>query len=330
MKRSIGTFGLVVLTSALCIAVPQSIAQESPKIPRVAYVYLFNVGPSAPWVQPFRERMRELGWQDGTNVRIEEYNAHGNGDKLLSIMKDLADSKVDVILAVCTPETKAAMRATSTIPIVVAATGDAVKSGLVQSYSRPGGNVTGVSGQLLELSAKRMELLKETYPALRNVTALWNPARGDNAAEVEAMKGAAGKLGVTLESQQVRDPQELDVVLNAMVRGPGWGLTDAGDSMLSSEHGVILKFAAFNRMPAIYDDREYVDAGGLMSYGPNLANQHRRAAEYVDKILRGAKPADLPMEQPTKFELVINLKTAKALGLAIPQPLLLRADEVIQ
>lgn len=160
------------------------------------------------------------------------------------------------------------VKAGPAVPIVVAATGDAVKSGLVQSYSRPGGNVTGVSGQLLELSAKRMELLKETFPAMRSVTTLWNPARGDNAAEVEAMKGAAGKLGVVLNSQQVRDPQELELVLNTMVRGPGRALTDAGDSLLSGEHDAIVKFAASNKMPAIYDDREYVAAGGLMSYGP--------------------------------------------------------------
>ena len=329
MKRAISAWGLA-FAFALSIAVPQAVAQQPAKIPRVAYVYLFNLGPSAPWVEPFRRRMEELGWHDGTNVRIELYDAKGSGDKLNSIMQSLADSKVDVILAVCTPETKAAMRATSTIPIVVAATGDAVKSGLVQSYSQPGGNVTGVSGQLLELSAKRMELLKEAFPAMRNVTAIWNPARGDNAAEVEAMRGAAGKLGAVLDSQQVRDPQELELVLNTMVGGPGRALTNAGDSLLSSHHDAIVRFAASNKMPAIYDDREYVDAGGLMSYGPNLSSQHRRAAEYVDKILKGARPSNLPMEQPTRFELVINIKTAKALGLTIPQSLRLRADEVIQ
>ena len=329
MKRAIVGCALAFALT-LCTAVPEAAAQQPAKIPRVAYVYLFNVGPSAPWVEPFRSRMEELGWRDGVNVRIEVYDAKGSGDKLLAIMQSLAASKVDVILAVCTPETKAAMRATSTIPIVVAATGDAVKSGLVQSYSRPGGNVTGVSGQLLELSAKRMELLKETFPAMRSVTALWNPARGDNALEVDAMKVEAGRLGVVLDSQQVRDPQELELVMNTMARGPGRALTDSGDSLLSSQHDAIVKFAAANKMPAIYDDREYVDAGGLMSYGPNLSSQHRHAAEYVDKILRGAKPADLPMEQPTKFELVINLKTAKALELTIPQSLRLRADEVIQ
>jgi putative tryptophan/tyrosine transport system substrate-binding protein len=319
-----------VLALTLCVAGPRAVAQQPAKIRRVAYVYLFTVGPSAPFWEVFRNRMEELGWHDGKNVRIEEYDAKGSGDKLLAIMQSLAASKVDVIVALCTPETKAAMRATSTIPIVVAATGDAVKSGLVQSYSRPGGNVTGVSGQLLELSAKRMELLKEAFPAMRSVTALWNPVRGDNALEVDAMKAAAEKLGVVLDSQQVRDLHELELVLNTMPRGPGRALTDSGDALLSSQHDAIVKFAAANKMPAIYDDREYVDAGGLMSYGPNLSNQSRRAAEYVDKILKGAKPADLPMEQPTKFELVINLKTAKELGLTIPQSLRLRADEVIQ
>jgi putative tryptophan/tyrosine transport system substrate-binding protein len=330
MMRVAISVGLLLALSVTLV--PSATAQSTTKIPRVAYVVMFNTGPSAPFAQDFRGGMKQLGWEEGKTIRIEEYSANGSSERLSSIMRQLADSKVDIIVAVCTPEAKAAMKVTSTIPIVVAATGDAVKSGLVQSYARPGGNVTGVSGQLLELSAKRIELLKESFPATKNVTALWNPARGDNALEIDAMASIARNLGMQFTSREVRDREELELTLTTTPYGPGQALTDAGDSLLSSPEGLpaIIKFASEKRLPAIYDDRGYVDAGGLMSYGPNLPGQHRLAAQYVDKILKGAKPGELPMQQPTKFELIINLKTAKALGFAIPQSVLLRADEVIQ
>jgi putative ABC transport system substrate-binding protein len=196
--------------------------------------------------------------------------------------------------------------------------------------ARPGGNITGISAALLELSAKRMEMLKEVAPGITRAAAVWNPARGDNAVEVAVMQEAARKLGMQLQSHQVRDRDEIEVALDALVKERVQGLTETGDPFMITYAPELVAFAARNRMPAIYDSRTFVDAGGLMSYGPNLPALHRRAADYVDKVLKGAKPADLPFEQPSKFELVINLKTAKALGVTIPNSFLLRADELIR
>jgi putative ABC transport system substrate-binding protein len=305
-------------------------AQEAKQAPRIAYVWLYRLGPSAPFADDFTRRMKELGWVDGKNIRLSFRDAEGDPEKLAAIMRELVDTKIDLIVAACTPEAKAAQKATSTIPVVVAATGDAVKSGLIASWARPGGNITGISASWLDLSAKRMQVLKEAAPKVTRVTALWNPLRGDNADEVKVMQEAAGKLGMQLQSQQVRDKEEIEVSLAAMARDGTQALTEAGDPIVYTYARHLLDFAAEHRMPAIYDNRFFVDAGGLMSYGPNLTTLHRRAADYVDKILKGAKPADLPFEQPTKFELVINMQAAKKLGLTIPQALLVRADDVIR
>ena len=318
---------LLFVAALVCVL---AVAQTARKVPRVAYVYLHNLGPSAPFVDDFRGRLAELGWHEGRNISVDSFNAYGDREKLASIMRDVAASKVDVILAVCTPEAKAAAQATSTIPIVFAAAGDVVKAGLVDTLGRPGRNVTGLTSSLLEMSAKRMELLKDAFPNVSRATVVWNPDRSDNAFEVATMKDAADVLGMQLDSHQVRDREELELALDIARRDKSQALTESGDTLLTSQTKLLVDFAAANRIPAIYTERTYVDAGGLMSYGPNLPQQHRRAAEYVDKILRGAKPADLPVEQPAKFELVINMKTAKSLGLTIPQSLLLRADEVIQ
>ena len=324
-------FWVHALAGMLALAVPLTTpAQEPGKIPRIAYVYLYDLGPSAPYLDDFRQGMRELGWIEGKNIVIEHRNAGANAEKLAAIMRELVDSKVDVIVGACTPEAKAAQKATSTIPIVFAATADPVKAGVVASLGRPGGNATGLAVQLLELSGKRIALLKEVSPELKRATVLWNPVRPDNAPEVAALQEAARKLGFTVESQQVRSRDEMDVAFDAILKGKGQAITESGDPLLASETRRIVDFAISARLLTIFDDRSYVDAGGLMSYGPNLPAQHRRAAYYVDKILKGAKPADLPVEQPTKFELVINLKTAKALGITIPQSVLLSADEVIR
>ena len=329
MKRA--QFWIHALAGMLALAVPlTTTAQQPGKIPRIAYVYLYDLGPSAPYLDDFRQGMRELGWIEGKNIVIEHRNAGANPEKLADIMRELVDSKVDVIVGACTPEAKAAQKATSTIPIVFAATADPVKAGVVASLGRPGGNATGLAVQLLELSGKRIALLKEVSPELKRATVLWNPVRPDNAPEVAALQEAARKLGFTVESQQVRSHDEMDVAFDAILKGKGQAITESGDPLLASETRRIVDFATSARLLTIFDDRSYVDAGGLMSYGPNLPAQHRRAAYYVDKILKGAKPADLPVEQPTKFELVINLKTAKALGITIPQSVLLSADEVIR
>ena len=328
MKRLIRTFVILCLT--VMVGPQFASAQQSKPAPRVAYVYLFDTGPSAPFADSFRARLRELGWIEGRNIIVESRDAGGSNEKLEAIMRDLVATNIDLIVAMCTPEAMAALKATTTIPIVVAATGDPVKFGLVASLAKPGGNVTGIALQLLEMSAKRVEMLKEALPTLARATVIWNPVRGDNVAEVETMQAAARKLGVTLESQQVRDPEEIDVALDALAKSRSQALMISSDTLTERLSHQLVGFAARTRIPAFFDNRSYVDAGGLMSYGPNLPAAHRRAADYVDKILKGAKPANLPMEQPAKFELVINMKTAKALGLTIPQSVLLRADEVIQ
>jgi putative ABC transport system substrate-binding protein len=300
------------------------------KVPRIAYVYLYELGPSAPFVDDFRKGLKEHGWEEGRNIVVEYRNAKGNPETLAAIMRELVDSKIDLIVGACTPETKAAQQVTKTIPIVFAATGDPVAAGVVASLARPGGNATGYAVQMVELSAKRMALLKEIYPDIKQATALWSPLRPDNAADIKAMQDAAVRLGFTVVSQQIRSREEMDIALDYVVKEKSQALTEVGDTLVSAEARRIVDFANGANLPAIYDSRELVDAGGLISYGPNLPNAHRRAAYYVDKILKGAKPADLPVEQPTKFELVVNLKTAQKLGITIPQSVLLAADEVIR
>jgi putative ABC transport system substrate-binding protein len=327
-RRFIGVcIGLVL---AAISGAPAVDAQQPKKIPRIVYVYIFKEGPSAPHDEAFRQRLRELGWVDGQNITIEVRDADGNPDKLAAIMREFVDSKVDIIVAACTPEAKVATKFTTTIPIVMAATGDPVAAGLVASLARPGGNVTGVSAMLLDLSAKRLAILKEVFPKLSHATVLWNPGRPDNLPEVTAMQTAAKVLGMRLDSQQVRTPVEMTDVLELLPATGTEAILNAGDTLLSNQASKVVAFAAKQRLPALYENREFVDQGGLMSFGPNFPALHRAAAEYVDKILKGAKPGDLPIQQPTKFELVINMKTAKALGLTIPQSILAGADEVIE
>jgi putative ABC transport system substrate-binding protein len=316
--------------AALAAMAPLVTSSAQKPAPRIAYVYLFKEGPTAPFLEAFRDRMRELGWVDGQNVHIESRDALGSQDKLAVIMRELVDSQVDVIVAMCTPEAKVAKRMTNTIPIVMAATGDPVVAGLAQSFSHPGGNVTGVSSMLVELSAKRLELLKAAFPSVTRATIFWNPERPDNTPEVNAMVDAGKQLGVQVQSRPVRTAEELATELDAMQSGATQALLNAGDPMIGGQEARLIAFAATHRLPALFEERSFVDAGGLMSYGPNFPRQHRRAADYVDRILKGAKPGDLPIEQPTTFEFVINLKTAKALGFTIAPSVLLRADEVIR
>ena len=323
-------FSVVIVILVAMIAPLKAAAQSGSRVATVAYVFLFSEGPSAPFPAAFRGRLSELGWVEGRNIRVDVYDAGGSPEKLAVIMQRLVEDKVDVIVGACTPEAKAALRVTRSIPIVMAATGDPVAAGLVDSLARPGGNVTGVSGMLLELSAKRLELLKVAFPAVARATVVFNPERPDNPPEVRAMQVAASKLAIKLDSMNVRTRTELAEALDFMSVGATQALLNVGDPLLSNQAQVLVDFAASRRLPALYENREFVDKGGLMSYGPNFPSLHRRAADYVDKILKGAKPADLPIEQPTKFELVVNLRTAKKLGFTIPQLLLLRADEVIQ
>jgi putative ABC transport system substrate-binding protein len=274
--------------------------------------------------------MNELGYVEGKTIQSEYIDAGGSGAKLDGIMEGLVRDKVDIIVAMCTPEALSAKKFTTAIPIIMAATGDPVKAGLVTNMAHPGGNITGVSAMSLPLSAKRVDLLKQAFPKLTQTTVLWNPSRPDNTPEVKTMQEAAAKLGLKFQSDEVRTRDELAIKLDAI----GWdgtqSLLNSGDSLVSGESRAIAERANRLKIPALFEDRYFVEMGGLMSYGPNYRKLHRRAADYVDKILKGAKPGDLPIEQPTNFELVINKRTANALGVTIPTTVLLQAAEVIE
>lgn len=305
-----------------------AVAQPRTALPRVAYVYMFDDGPSAPYNEAFRQRMEQLGWIDGRNYLAEYKGAGGSSSKLDEIMQELVRSSTDVIVAVCTPEAQSIKKYTNSIPVVLAATGDPVAAGLVQSLARPGSNFTGVSSMSLPLSAKRVALLKESAPNLTQATVLWNPARRDNESEVKIMQEAGAKVGLRVSSVLVRSRDELSTQLEAMRWDRTQAILNAGDALVTSERRAIVERANSLRIPAMYEDRVFVEVGGLMSFGPNLRKQHRRAAEYVDRILKGAKPQELPIEQPTTFELLLNKKTARSIGITFPNSLLLQADEV--
>ena len=285
----------------------------------------------------FRQGLRDLGYVEGRNLLIEVRSAEGNSERLQVLAAELVALKVDVIVTGGgTLAALAAKRATGTLPIVFNSVGDPVTSGLVGNLARPGGNVTGLSNLAPELVGKRLELLKQAVPAIRRVAVLWQPGGGGGErTDKDMRKGAddaARALGVQLQFVEARDPADIDRAFSDMSRARAEALIVLPYIMFFYERKRLVDLAARDRLPTVYSFRGYVevDAGGLMSYGPDLADMSRRAAAYVDKILKGTKPGDLPVEQPTKFELVINLRTAKQLGLTIPQSVLARADEVIQ
>jgi|SRR6267142_2053410 len=278
----------------------------------------------------FRNGMRALGYVEGRNLIIEQRWASGNFDELPRLARDLVNLKVDVIVTASTPAAAAASRATKTIPIVIAASADPVASGLVASLGHPGGNITGLTLMVDELSTKRLELLRELVPNVKRVAVLWSANNPVYARMISEMEKTASGLGVKLEAVKVHRPSELDAALKAITARKADGLYVFEDPIFLSQAKKIVGFAAKERLPAIYGAAEFVGYGGLVSYAPSHEHFFERAAWFVDRILKGAKPGDLPIEQPTKFEFVVNLKTAKALGLTIPQSILLRADEVIR
>ena len=282
-----------------------------------------------PW-DPLRQGLRDLGYTEGKNVLFEDRRSGGRNERWTELAQELVRLKVQVIVTSGTPATLAAKRATTAIPIVMAVTGDPLSTGLVASLARPGGNVTGLTQLGAGLAAKRLELLKELIPSLSRLAFLWNPANPDQKSHFNEAQAGAQLLGVALQSVEVRSGEQLDRVFDAMLRERPSALLMTADAVHQLRIDWIIAFASKNRLPVMYQLKENVERGGLFSYGAVHADLVRRAAIYVDKILKGAKPADLPVEQPTKFELVINLKTAKALNLTIPQSLLLRADEVIK
>jgi len=308
-------------------------AQPSEKGPRVGYL---NPGsPSDPVSQrrleAFRQGLRDLGYVEGQNIAIEPRWAEGQYDRYPALAADLVSLKVDVIVAQGGAATQAAQQATRTIPIVMSLVLDAVGSGLVPSLARPGGNVTGTSFMGPDLVGKQLQVLKEVVPKVSRVALLMNPANPASAPMLREAEAAARALGVRLQVLEARDPQEIDSAFAAMTRERAGALLIFPDPIFGNQRRQIAELAAKRRLPAMHGGSpEYPEAGGLMVYSPNILDLKRRAATYVDKILKGAKPAELPVEQSTRFDLVINLKTAKALGLTIPQSLLLQATEVIQ
>ncbi len=308
-------------------------AQQAAKIARIGYLTSsLGVNPHLP--EAFRQGLRDLGYVEGRNLVIEYRETEGKADRLPALAAELVALKVDVIVAAPgTVFALAAKQATTTLPIVFIAAADAVTDGLVTSLARPGGNVTGLSNLVPELVGKRLELLTQAVPGVSRVAVLRFPGVPSERTDRDMLKeaeAAARALGVQPQIIEARGPADIDRAFSDIIRVHAGALTLLPSAMFLRERRRLVDLAAKNRLPAVYSAREYVDAGGLMSYGPNLADLFRRAATYVDKILKGAKPGDLPVEQPTKFELIINLKTAKDLGLTIPQSVLARADEVIQ
>jgi putative ABC transport system substrate-binding protein len=319
-------------TGAVLLAAPLAAdAQQAGKVPRIGFLGTTSPSDRPPLLDAFRQGLRELGWVEGQNIVIDYRFAEGRLDRLPDLAAELVRLKVDIIVSGGTQGVTAAKNATGTIPIVMTTVRDPVGTGLIASLARPGGNVTGVSGSAgLEIFGKQLELLKETVPKVRRVAILSNPANLYHPLAIRELNVAARSLGVQLQLLEARGPNDFDGAFAAMATERVGALLVLSDAMFNLHRTRLADLAARSRLPAAYGTRESVEAGGLMSYGPSLRDLYRRSATFVDKILKGAKPGDLPVEQPTKFELVINAKTAKALGLTIPQPLLLRADEVIQ
>ena len=320
---------VAVLAVSLLAAPLAADAQQTGKVPRIGFLSLTSPSDRPFLLDAFRQRLRELGWVEGQNIVIDDRYAEDRVDRLPDLAAELVRLKVDLIVSWGTQGATAAKNATGTIPIVMIAVRDPVGTGLIASLARPGGNVTGVAGSAgLEWVAKQLELLKETVPKIRRVAILSNPANAYHQLAIKEVNVAARSLGVQLQLLEARGPNEFDSAFAAMTKERVGALLV--HAMLNSHRTRLADLAARSRLPAAYGVRESVEAGGLMSYGPSFLDSYRRAATYVDQILKGTKPAELPVEQPTKYELVINMKTAKALGLTIPQSVLLRADHVIE
>jgi ABC-type uncharacterized transport system substrate-binding protein len=312
------------------LAAPLGAEAQQPATPRRVGVLLALLSPDSKEAQAFRQGLWDAGYGEGREVAIEWRSANGNYARLPKLAADLVERKVDVIVADITLATQAAKRATTTIPIVMAIVADPIGSGLVQNLAQPGGNVTGLSIMLAELSVKRLQLLKEAIPTLARVGVVWNPETPWHAKAVENLRGVSRSLAIELSFATVRTSEEITPAVEAVSRARAQALYVVDGPPIFTNRTTFLRLASQARLPVISGERPYADEGGLISFGPNYEDQMRRSAAYVDKILKGAKPGDLPIEQPTKFEFVINLKTAKALGLTIPPSLLLRADQLIE
>jgi len=324
---------LLLALGAGALAAPfASLAQQPNKVWRVGFLALRSPtawNPNASY-DAFMQGMRELGYVEGKNLIIEWRLADGKVERLPALAAELVQLKVDVLVAAGVQPTSAAQKATTTIPIVMANSIDPVGSGFVASLARPGGNITGLSNLIGDLSAKHFEMLRSIVPKVSRMAILVNPTNSGHATILKTVQTAAQKSSVKILSVQARIPQEIESAFSTMTKHNAQGVIVANDLFLNQQRRQIAELAAKNRLPSVAAVREYADDGGLMSYGPKFVENYRRAATYVDKIIKGAKPSDLPVEQPTKFELVINRKTAKTLGLTIPQSLLISADKVIE
>src|SRR2546422_752034 len=320
--------GFLAIVVLLVGYVGMADAQQPRKVPRIGFL---SSSGNPYSVEAFRQGLRDLGYVDGKNIVIEYRHAEGKLDRLPSLVAELVQLKVDVFVSTAEPAIERAKQATKTIPIVMLATFDPVATGIVDSLARPGGNITGISTLARELSSKRLELLKEAVPGISRVALLWNPNEPGTVISFKEYETAARALKIPLQSLEVRGPDpDFEGAFQAAGKGSANGLITIRNSLLNRYPKQIAELAIKNRLPSMHDRSDYVEAGGLVSYTDDAADRYRRAAVYVDKILKGAKPADLPVEQPTKFELVINLKTAKQIGLTIPPNVLARADKVIK
>jgi putative ABC transport system substrate-binding protein len=318
--------GLSVIACVLVVAGATAQAQQPKKVPRVGF--LTTAGQSSK--EAFRQGLRELNYVEGKNIIIDYRQTEGKAERLNELAAELARLKPDVIVAGSTQDVLAAKNASSTIPIVMMTVGDPVASKLVDSLARPGGNITGVTSLSPDVNGKRLELLKETVPTLSRVGVLWNPQGSGSPLSWKESQLAAQSLNIQLHSMEVRSPNDFGTAFENAIKARAHALVVTSNPVFSANQDRLVDLASKNRLPAIYGNRETVEAGGLMSYGTIYTDLYRRAATYVDKILKGAKPAELPVEQPMKFEFVINLKTAKQIGLTIPPNILARADRVIR
>ncbi len=326
-KRLRYLFTLAALIAGTSIAE----AQQQAKVYRIGILLPSTASATASRLEGFRQGLKELGYEEGRNFVLERRYGESKIDRLPELASELVRLRVDPIVTATDPAIRAVKQATQTIPIVMATSVDPVGTGFVETLARPGGNITGVTLMAPELGTKRLELLKEAVPRLSRVAVLWNPDVPGSALELKEMEGAARSLQVQLQPLELRDPSQFESVFKSIKSKRADALiTFPNNPVLLPNRKQIADLAAKNRRPAMYPSGDFVDAGGLMAYGPNSVDLYRRAATYVDKILKGRKPADLPVEQPTKFELVINLKAAKQIGLTIPPNVLARADKVIR
>jgi putative tryptophan/tyrosine transport system substrate-binding protein len=327
--RKVFLISILVIVARLTVGVVAA-AQQPARIPRIGILAGASASNVSPRVEAFRQRLRELGYVEERNIVIEYRYAEGKRERLPDLAAELVRLKVDVIVAFSPAAILAAKNASPTIPIVFASVGDPVGDGLVSSLARPGGNITGLSAMSPDLDGKRLELLKEAFPRVARVAFLWPSSGTRGNLTLTEMEAAAKTLGLKLLSLPVRGLDDFESAFARAKRDGAQALITTPNSLIITQQRQLLDFAAKNRLPAMYPTSEFVEAGGLMSYAPNNADLWRRAATYVDNILKGAKPSDLPVEQPTKFELIINLKTAKHIGVTIAPEVLTRADKVIQ